>query len=703
MRLGIIIALLSLFNLQIVAQTLTGQVIDASTKEPLFGANVYLKSDWQVGTSTQQDGVFELKLDQQSDTLIITFIGYYEKEIAFNTTEKLLVELQPKATSINEIVIESERLIAEEFSYRKVNRLDIYTNPSAKADPLLAVNSLPSATTLDESANISFRGSSPAETGIFLNNVPIYDAIRFSQLNGIGTFSIFNTSIVDDLQVFPGNPPLEYGNTTSGLVAIQTTEQIPEKSSNSVTLSLASFGANTTQPIGDNTSITLFSNYQLSQFIRGLNYSSLEDIKEFQSNDLGINLTHRIGNNGILKVFNYSLYESYTFNYQSPTFNGDFNQTKKRNFTVTNYRQKFGQNVFTVNSNVSFSDANFNYADTDIDIFNRDLFLSTNYQIIKEDFEIKGGLNYDGRYQKFSGQFYQFDFAEGPGYPTLSNNNEQLLHRPEGFIYGKYYFSDKILIGAGLRKNLPTDEQENYLSRQLNLKYNFSDNLSLTASWGTYNKYNLIQNQAEDTQLINSEQLSLDFLYKEPSLEINLSVFAKETQNLTNKNVYGAELFFKAELLNNLTAQTSFSYLSDERSLKENQFPGKYDLNYFIRGNLNYKLDNFWDVTATFLFRDGQYYQPVENTFFRNDLNVYQPVYVDLSNQQRLPSYQTIDLSVSRLIPLTEKMNIISFASVNNLFNHKNVRDFSYDFTYSQKTENLFSQRTIYFGLVINF
>jgi len=44
--------------------------------------------------------------------------------------------------------------------------VEIYLNPSSKADPLLAVNSLPSATTLDESANISFRGRSPAETGI---------------------------------------------------------------------------------------------------------------------------------------------------------------------------------------------------------------------------------------------------------------------------------------------------------------------------------------------------------------------------------------------------------------------------------------------------------------------------------------------------------------------------------------------------------
>jgi hypothetical protein len=128
----------------------------------------------------------------------------------------LNVKLSAATTKLDEVEIKSERLIAADFTVRKMSKLAIYTNPSSKADPLLAVNTLPSSTTLDESPNISIRGSSPAETGIFFNNVPIYDAVRYAQINGLGTFSVFNTALINQVQVYPGNPPLEFGNTTSG-------------------------------------------------------------------------------------------------------------------------------------------------------------------------------------------------------------------------------------------------------------------------------------------------------------------------------------------------------------------------------------------------------------------------------------------------------------------------------------------------------
>ena len=283
---------------------------------------------------------FILEDVNQGDSLVVSFIGYQETIHVVNGNSNVVIHLQESSMNMTEIVVTAEKLVAEEFTYRKVKKLDIYLNPSAKADPLLAVNSLPSSTTLDESANISFRGSGPGETGIFFNNVPLYDAIRFSQLNGIGTFSIFNTSIVDEMLVFPGNPPLEYGNTTSGLIAIKTSEEIPEKAEYSATITLASYGISSTRPLSDKTAFTLFSNYQPSGIIKALNGEALEDILKFNSADLGLNFLKRLDDNTTFKVFNYSLLEGYDFRYQAATFDGTFEQRKKRNFTVTNFRKK---------------------------------------------------------------------------------------------------------------------------------------------------------------------------------------------------------------------------------------------------------------------------------------------------------------------------------------------------------------------------
>ncbi|MEM7110559.1 MAG: TonB-dependent receptor, partial [Bacteroidota bacterium] len=441
-RLTIIIFLITSSYVQ--GQTLSGKVLDNNTGEPLIGANLYAKNDWRKGASTDVNGAFSIDGIGKGDTLIVSYIGYEDLSIAVQNMQELTIRLKPSAVNMTEVVVTAERLVSEEFTYKKVKKLDIYLNPSAKADPLLAVNSLPSSTTLDESANISFRGSGPGETGIFFNNVPIYDANRFGQLNGIGTFSIFNTSIVDEMLVFPGNPPLEYGNTTSGLIAIKTSEDIPEKTVNSVTLSMATYGVSSTRPLNDKSSFTFFSNYQPSAIIKVFNGEALEDIEKFNSADLGLHYVRRFNDSTILKVLNYSLAEGYEYKYRSATFNGLLDQQKRRNFTITNFRKKLGASELTANSNLSFTKAQFSYAETDLEINNFDAFLSGNYQYTKERFNLKTGITLDYREQEFAGRFYQFSYAEGEGFPLDSTTSKTDVFSPEAYIYSKYYVNDRI-------------------------------------------------------------------------------------------------------------------------------------------------------------------------------------------------------------------------------------------------------------------
>ncbi|RME46953.1 MAG: carboxypeptidase-like regulatory domain-containing protein, partial [Chloroflexi bacterium] len=56
---------------------LTGTIIDAGTRQPLKGANVYLVKS-RRGTETEEDGRFHLVLESPipGDTLVISFVGY---------------------------------------------------------------------------------------------------------------------------------------------------------------------------------------------------------------------------------------------------------------------------------------------------------------------------------------------------------------------------------------------------------------------------------------------------------------------------------------------------------------------------------------------------------------------------------------------------------------------------------------------------
>ena len=303
MRLLLQATFLLICNHLLAQQSITGKVVDAETGVELTGAHVYSSEDWRNGVITDADGGFTIQTNPES-LLIVTYVGY--QEFAGALPSNGLIQMSPIVIRGEEVVVTAAPLVAEEFRFDKISKLEIYTNPAAKADPILAVNSLPSATTTDESANISLRGSSAIETGTFLNNVPIYDAVRYSQLNGIGTFSIFNTSIIQDVSVFPGNPPLEFGNTTSGLIGLTTDESILEGNTTSAIISLANVGLSREQRINDRQSLKFFSNGQPSRVMKALNNEALREIRDFESGDLGI---YWYGSTNKLswKVLNYSV------------------------------------------------------------------------------------------------------------------------------------------------------------------------------------------------------------------------------------------------------------------------------------------------------------------------------------------------------------------------------------------------------------
>ena len=154
------------FNLT-AQQSLLGTVIDAKNGEPLIGANILLVSDFS-GTQTDIDGQFKLPLKETKGTLIVSYIGYEDEEIGFeSTTQSITVQLIPKAATMETVVVKGEKLTGQVFAVEKINKLDIYLNPAAQADALKAVQSNPAATNVDETANVSLRGSPASETGIF--------------------------------------------------------------------------------------------------------------------------------------------------------------------------------------------------------------------------------------------------------------------------------------------------------------------------------------------------------------------------------------------------------------------------------------------------------------------------------------------------------------------------------------------------------
>lgn len=108
-RIIIIFALILSFAVQLHAQegqsfTLTGTVFD-EFKEPVPGANVYVKDRPGVGVTTSIEGKFRLKVNMY-DVIVVSFLGYENFELRLTKAlNNLTVTLKPSAEKIDEVVV----------------------------------------------------------------------------------------------------------------------------------------------------------------------------------------------------------------------------------------------------------------------------------------------------------------------------------------------------------------------------------------------------------------------------------------------------------------------------------------------------------------------------------------------------------------------------------------------------------------------
>lgn len=84
--------------------TVKGTVTDAQTDEPLPGANVVLKGT-TTGTSTDENGKYELVIPSTDDTLVVSYIGYQTRTVPIRGREIINISLKPQEIVGENLVI----------------------------------------------------------------------------------------------------------------------------------------------------------------------------------------------------------------------------------------------------------------------------------------------------------------------------------------------------------------------------------------------------------------------------------------------------------------------------------------------------------------------------------------------------------------------------------------------------------------------
>lgn len=86
------------------ARIISGVVLDAQTKEPLIGATIMDRNS-NIGTTTDLDGKYSIKITPSTKELTISFVGYVPSKVKIGSDNTLNVLLDASSEMLNEVVV----------------------------------------------------------------------------------------------------------------------------------------------------------------------------------------------------------------------------------------------------------------------------------------------------------------------------------------------------------------------------------------------------------------------------------------------------------------------------------------------------------------------------------------------------------------------------------------------------------------------
>lgn len=213
--------------------SINGVVRCDNNNEFLSGVTVFVES-LKTGTSTDENGYYELSLPQGSYSITFSFVGYISETKVVELTKNLNdldVRLKTDNKMLDAVIISSTKKDANvtelKMSVQTIDMVRIKKIPAlmGEVDVIKSIQLLPGVHAASEgSSGFSVRGGNPDQNLILLDDVPVYNASHF-----LGFFSVFNNDVIKDATLYKGDIPAIYDSRLSSVLDVRTLDEIPYK------------------------------------------------------------------------------------------------------------------------------------------------------------------------------------------------------------------------------------------------------------------------------------------------------------------------------------------------------------------------------------------------------------------------------------------------------------------------------------------
>lgn len=541
------------------AQTIKGVLTDEKTGESIPFANVVLDGT-KYGSATDINGFYLInKFPAGTYTLRVRFVGYeeYTEELTIKKGQTLERNITMKSASktLTAVTIKDnrieERKVQTQVSVEKITASQIHQMPSigGTADLAQYLQVLPGInSTGDQGGQLYIRGGSMVQNLTLLDGMIIYNPFH-----SIGLYSIFETDIILNADIYTGGFGAEYGGRLSSVMDITTREG--NKKRHSGKIGFNTFGAN------------LMLEGPLKKE-KGNNPSSVTYL--FSAKNSYLSLTSA----KIYPYINYNLpfdfmdiYGKVTINSGSGSkisfFGFNFDDSVQSYHGLADYHWKnkgLGTNFMLVTGSSSILEGHIAYSDYNINLndgSNEQKFSSiggfdmgidiTNF--IGPD-RFKYGISMDG---------FSTDYAFTTSYGISQKSSPVFTN--DLAAYATYKMArGKWLIDPGIRYTYYSSLGTSRLEPRLAMKFNMTDNFRLKMAGGMYSQIFLDTRSDRDiVNLFNGYLSGTSALYKPHSFrgeEVTSSVQTAEHL------ILGAEYEFSQHLSTNLELYyKNFSFL----------------------------------------------------------------------------------------------------------------------------------------------
>ena len=165
--------------------TVTGTIVDGDSGEMLPGANVVVKGTTN-GTTTDFDGKYSLNVSQSSGTLVISYIGYKTREIAYTVSggksDLGRTNLEADASALDEVIVTTYSLAIDRktpVAVSTIKAAEIQTKLGSQEFPEI-LKSTPGVFVTRGGggfgdADLRMRGFNSENVAVMINGIPVND------------------------------------------------------------------------------------------------------------------------------------------------------------------------------------------------------------------------------------------------------------------------------------------------------------------------------------------------------------------------------------------------------------------------------------------------------------------------------------------------------------------------------------------------